>query len=307
MRFPTWAQLLQPYHLHKPPRRLFSRPLVQSKQKSIAINPDAIITGIPRSGTSYLCKLLHSLQDCVVVNEPTQIFAPLTSDVYPWQIATFYQELRQNILDGQPIENKLYKGQLVEDTVRVDKRTLYTPRVSRPDFLLCTKNTLTYMARIPQLRRVLPHAPIIACVRHPLDTIASWKSSFPHLKQATVSDFPVGHVNDPLLAQWQRTRLQEIANTPQETIKRALLWRYLVECLLMETHSLIIVRYEDLVQQPTQILQMILHRMPILPTLYKTEKIVASAVRQKRELLEPEDIQAINTLCSQYAVALGYS
>ncbi|RKZ45568.1 MAG: hypothetical protein DRR16_24100, partial [Candidatus Parabeggiatoa sp. nov. 3] len=70
----------------------------QGFSKSLPFS-EAIITGIPRSGTSYLCRLLHSVPDCVVINEPTEIFAPLNNQLTFWQVATFYQELRRDILD----------------------------------------------------------------------------------------------------------------------------------------------------------------------------------------------------------------
>jgi len=209
-------------------------------------------------------------------------------------------------LDGLPVENKVQNGKIIEDTAIIDVRAPYQPVVSRPDFLLCTKNTLTYMARLPQLKQVLPHAPIIACVRHPIDSIASWKTSFPHLKQAAVTEFPVGHVNDPFLAPWQHQRLAEIAATPDEALKRALLWRYLAEIILMNAHQLILVHYEMLVTQPVKVLKSILQQIPDAPPLYNTKKISASTVRQKREVLDNNDLQAIGDICRETAVALGY-
>ncbi|EDN65502.1 conserved hypothetical protein [Beggiatoa sp. PS] len=143
-------------------------------------------------------------------------------------------------------------------------------------------------------------------MRHPLDTIASWKSSFPHLKHATVTKFPVGHVNDPLLPQWQRQRLAEIAATPTDALKRALLWRYLAECLLTDAHRITLVYYEELVRQPTKVLKTILPQIPNAPSWNCNEKITPSIVRQKREILDADDIQAIGDICSQCATELGY-
>ncbi|OQW94159.1 MAG: hypothetical protein BWK79_07330 [Beggiatoa sp. IS2] len=325
---PEWANLLEPYHLHSFSRKLFTRPLVLTPQifkspfdkggkggfvqKAPLRNivtypvPDAIITGIPRSGTSHLCRLLHTFQDCIVINEPQEIFAPLTHDLKPWGLATFYRELRRDILDGRPIENKLHQGQLIEDTSIVDTRTFYQPQVSRPDFLLGTKNTLAYMARLTAIKQVLPHALIIACIRHPFDTMASWKTSFPHLKHATVTHFPVGHVNDPFLPAWQRHRLAEIAVTTEDALKRALLWRYLAECLLTDQQQLTLVRYEELVQQPIKVLKAILKQVPYLPPLSLSEKIEPSKIRQKREVLDDQDRQALGDICSRTALELGY-
>jgi len=126
-------------------------------------------------------------------------------------------------------------------------------------------------------------------------------------KQALVTDFPVGHVNDPFLAQWQRQRLAEIAATPNEALKRALLWRYLADILLMgKTEQLILIHYEKLVTQPLKVLKSIQRQIPDAPPLYNTNKIIPSTVRQKREVLDKTDLQAIGDICGECAVALGY-
>jgi hypothetical protein len=301
--FKEWAQLLKPYRQKS---SFFNKPRL-FEIASLKNRPEAIITGIPRSGTSYLCRLLHTVPDCIIINEPTQIFKPLNNNLTFWQVATFYQELRRDILDGKRIKNKLHNGQVIENTAIIDRIIPYRPKVSRPDFLLATKNTLAYMARLPQLKQVLPHAPIIACVRHPLDTIASWKTSFSHLKHAAVAEFPVGHVNDPFLTQWQRQHLAEIATTPSDALKRALLWRYLAKIVLMNTHQLIVVRYEDLVIEPVKVLKTLLQQIPNAPLLSGTNKIRPSTVRQKREVLDEDDLQAIGELCGECMVELGYS
>ena len=304
-RLPEWETLLKPPVLHKIPRHFWQRPLRTHHIHEPYTKPTLLITGIPRSGTSYLCRLLHSLQDCVIVNEPTEIFPILVEDKLPWRLAVYHEGLRQTILEGYAIENKIKAGKVIEDTNIEDQRELYTPKVSRPDFLLGTKNTLAYLARIRQLKQVMPNATIVACIRHPLDTIASWKTSFPHLQQADVNNFPLGHPNDPFLEQWQREQLQAIANTDFLPLKRALLWRYLAECVLYFQPHLTLVHYESLVQHPKKTLHAILNTLPT-PPLYPTEKIEPSTVRQKREVLDDADKQAIQDICSQTARLLGY-
>ena len=303
---PSWAQLLKSYTLAQPVRRLWPLPCLTKRLNPLNSSPQVIITGIPRSGTSYLCRLLHTLPDCVVINEPIPIFKPLINELWPWSLATFYQELRRDILDGQPVVNKVDNGQLIEDTAINDNRTLYQPQVSRPDFLLGTKNTLAYLARIPQLKQVLPQVPIVACVRHPLDTIASWKTSFPHLHNAAVTEFPIGHVNDPVLLPWQRQRLAEIVATTHLAWKRALLWRYLAEVILTYAQQLLIIRYEDLVTQPRPLLKKLLRQIPQAPALY-LPPITPSTIRQQREILDDDDRQAIADIGSPYAIELGYT
>jgi hypothetical protein len=309
-----WAQLLMPYQTQIISKKNITQKIYHtisnifstSQRTQTLTRPEALITGIPRSGTSYLCRLLHNLQDCVVINEPTEIFHPLQHDVIPWQIATYHQDIRRRILEGIPIQNKIHNGELIEDTAVIDVRNTYQPHVTRPDFLLCTKNTLAYLSRITQLYRVMPHAPIIACVRNPIDTIASWKKSFAHLTHAKVTEFPVGHLNDPFLTGWQRQYLQEIADCTDEALKRALLWRYLAECILMYRNQLIVLNYETLVIQPTEIVKLILQRSAARLPLRFTQPITPSVARQKREILDSHDKQAIGDICRQYALEFGY-
>lgn len=310
-RSPEWAQLLKPYYLRRAGGRQFPRWFAgTSWRRTTPLRtppPEAIITGIPRSGTSYLCRLIHSLQDCVALNEPSQIFEPLQQTRVPWRVATLYQEWRRDILNGCPIENKVLDGRVIADTAKADQRTMYLPQVSRPNFLLCTKNTVTYLSRLPELQRVLPHARILACVRHPFDTIASWKATFPHLRQADVETIPVGHVNDSFLAAWQRSRLVEIAKTTDEALKRALFWRYLAECVLTYQEQVVMIHYEDIVQQPVKTLKTILRQVPGAPPFRWIQPIAPSSLRQQREILEKNDREAIGDVCRQYAAELGYT
>ena len=266
-------------------------------------NPEILITGIPRSGTSYLCRLLHNIQDCIIINEPKQMFKRLNSEK-PWEVVNLYQQLRKDILAGKTIENKLMDGQVIENTVIIDKISTYSPTVNKPDFLLGTKNTLGYMARLPQLRSVFPHATIIANIRNPLNTIASWKLSFPHLKNADVANFVVGYVNDPLLSDWQRKQLQIIAKTPDIIVKRALLWKYLADWLLKNQQFITIINYEKLVTEPIETLVSILTQVINAPKFNLINSIIPSQIKQ--HILTKHEIKIIKEICAESAIKLGY-
>ena len=135
---------------------------------------------------------------------------------------------------------------MIEDTADINKDELYTPAVSSPNFLLATKNTLMYLARLPQIAHVMSGAVIVACVRNPFDTIASWKG-IGHLAGATVEKFRVGYLGDPGLCEAAQSRFTGIAGTASPELKRALLWRHFAELILESRRYLHIVRYEDLV------------------------------------------------------------
>ncbi len=301
----NWRVLLKPYSLSRTGFWQRQRSPVAMMRKA-AHGPDLFITGIARSGTSYLCSLLNKVHDNVVVNEPTEIFEPLSSAALPWGVATFYRDLRRDILDGTPIQNKLHNGEFIEDTAVIDVVARYSPDVSRPDFLLATKNTLSYLARLPQIRRVMPNAKIVVCVRHPFDTIASWKSSFAHLASADVNSFPVGHPHDPHLTHAARLRLEDIAQTQNLALRRALLWRHLAELILDNLDRVLLIRYEDLMTNPRHCLAQILQASDLRLKLNAGAVLKPSTARNKRENLDTEDLDAINNVCGQTAALLGY-
>lgn len=299
---PEWGPILtSPYSK----KSFFSRALRRAPMvKNSHPLPEMIITGMPRSGTSYLCNILHRMTNCVVINEPVEIFPPLMNQPVPWGVATFYRNLRRDILEGKPIKNKLHHGEIVEDTLLNDERSTYFPKVRSPDFVLATKNTLTYLSRLDDIRRAMPDARVVVCVRNPIDTIASWKSSFPHLQNADIQAFPVGHPKDPFLGGWQQKMTSEISRIQDVSVRRAALWRYLAELIVAQGDCIVLIKYDDLITQPSRTLKKIFKGWYRCPPLLET--IAPGSLRaQKRSELDENDLQAIRSLCSQGATDLG--
>jgi hypothetical protein len=294
---PEWHRLLVP------PSTPTSWPRTDDQSHRIE-RPDVVITGIPRSGTSLLCRLLHDLPDCVVVNEPAEIFEPLTQCENPYWLALFYRDLRQKIQGGEEIENKLAHGRVVEDTSVHDARVRYRPSVGRPDFLLGTQNTLAYLARLRVIMRAMPNAPVVLCIRHPLDTIASWKWSFSHLREVRLQDFPVAYCENPFLTGVERRRLQAIAETESVAVRRALLWAHLAETVIEHAGHVVLIRYEDLVAAPdTELARILAARVP----LERSRPPITLQPRSHRGLLDQADLDAVSDLCRSPAAELGFS
>lgn len=269
---------------------------------------NVLITGIPRSGTSYLCTLLHNVENCVAINEPDEdIFPHLSQPKVPLGLSQYYDNLRVNILAGVPVANKLLEGKLIEDTADINHEELYTPHVSSPNFLLATKNTLMYLGRLLQIRQDMPDATIVACVRHPFDSIASWKGTFGHLGGATVEGFRIGHSGDRALSVQAQGRLLDIAVTASQERRRALLWRHLASLILESRDVLHLLRYEDLVADPQMHISTLLKRIPYSPDFRPVQPFSPSSVSHKRSAnLNIQDIQAIREICSETASAFGY-
>jgi hypothetical protein len=160
------------------------------------------------------------------------------------------------------------------------------------------------MARIELLRRVMPDAPIVVCVRNPIDTLASWKGSFPHLRDADLNRFPVDYRNHGFLTRNERERLQRIADTESVIQRRAMIWAYLADMALKHRDSVLLVRYEDLIRNPRDELKRILDAVPGFDAPgIQVDPLVP---RSRRELLHREELDAIADHCGTQAEALGY-
>lgn len=309
-----WAGVMRAIDRHAgtPSRRSLSRhwwpaTLRRSPPPTAPVHRDLIITGIPRSGTSYVCKALDGFDNVAVVNEPAILFEGLCYGPQPWMVPVLHADLRARIDNGEAVPNKLdAHGGLTEDTAVDESLANYRPNLRDDQWVLATKNTLAYMARLDGILRVMPQARVIACVRHPLDTLASWKGTFAHLSAGDPSALPVGGLADPFLPAHLRDGLQAIAALGDPAVRRAAWWCLLAEEILRWRDRIEIVRYEDLVVDPRRRLRRALG--PLAETAGKAAPgLQASAVRTtRRQALDEDDWRAVASLCAGVAEAFGY-
>jgi hypothetical protein len=219
----------------------------------------------------------------------------------PWSLPLFYRDRRRDVLSGTPIKNKLVAGQVIEDTAVTEERDRYVPDVAGDDFVLAVKNTREFLLRLEAVRRVMPQARVVACVRNPLDTIASWKRSFAHLRDADVTPF-TGHPHRMWLSGSDREALDRIVATADPAERRAHWWRLLADRVLANRDGLVLIDYDDLVRDPVTALGRILDgyrpgglRRPVEP----------SSAPDRRELLDDGDRRAIQAICTPVATELG--
>jgi len=266
---------------------------------------DIIITGIPRSGTSYLCGLLDKVKNNVVINEPESMSFHLSEESEPRAVASYYQAVRESILSGKEIKNKMLGGKIIEDTAFSQNFEMYHPSIENNNFSLCTKNTLGYLSRLDKFQAIMPKSPIFACIRNPVDTIASWKTTFDHLKKGLLAtDFLIGSKKDIYLSEWQKERVTFIAKEDSEVRRRALIWAYLAEWIWMNRDRLIIVNYNDVVLTPETITKCILSETGNIFELDSAMK--SSKIRtDKRQYLDEEDFAAIEEYCFPIAKKMG--
>lgn len=310
-QYETWHAILLRADLeegqNKRRKHIFKLPFVSHKVDKKQQNYDFLITGLPRSGTSLLCNLLHKAPNTVVVNEPQEVFAALENDPECLSLNLLYRNLRTNILLGDGIKNKVNElGEVIEDTRFNDAYRHYLPDVSRADFCLGTKNPLAYLSRLRILCDALPDMPKIVMVRHPLHVISSWKSSFKHLNSVDFDIIPFANDNDGLLDAVQRKLLNEIRSESNLAVKRALYLRYLGEMIIRDKDRVHVIRYEDLLSHPQSVMDVVTTLIGTTRLSQQTLKHIRLPSDSKTKSFDSEDNKAVAMLCGDFMQEWGY-
>lgn len=305
-----WSRLITNSGLSKKSQKseyVLSRNVINFINRSrITPTRDFLITGLPRSGTSLLCNLLHKGENTIVINEPKEVFAALSHDPFCNELQLFYRKLRSNIVSGRPIENKLDgDGNVVEDTSAKDIRKMYLPSFRNNDFLLATKNPLAYITRLRVICDAIPDMPKIVMIRHPLDVINSWTKNFEHLRNIDLSVIPFTSSDDKLLDFYQRNNLEQIRAQDHLPTRRALYFNYLAGLISRERERVTIIRYEDLIRNPKETLDQITNKIGAsrLPS-----KVFANIKSSNVKLTsgKSENEVAISMLCNSFLEEWGY-
>ena len=262
------------------------------------MSENLLITGIPRSGTSYVCALLNNIENTVIVNEPEEIFKILRNGS-SLNLATYYEYVRHCINNRIPISNKVINGKYIDDTNKGDVRSYYVPEVSDAAFVFGTKNTLVYLASLKKLREQLPGANIVACVRHPYECISSWKKVvFPHIRNASplfLRDYSDSPGSEEIV---------RICKTPELETRYALLWNFLARRIIEYREYLILFRYEDIVADPVRYLSDLYRLMG--KEMKPKSAITPSEARIHKDVLSAFERDRIRLHCGVAAGELGY-
>ena len=259
---------------------------------------DLVITGLPRSGTSFLCSRINGYGNTAVINEPSEIFREAKNGEAEG-VGRVFDSYRRDISAGKPVLNKIRDGRFIEDTRLEDSRSEHLHEVTDENFTLGIKNTLVFLAMLPELVKSKRFPRIIASIRHPMDCIASWHNvEFPHLKSAKPA-FLVDYSSAPF--QQKLTALLEEENLYRRSAR---LWLLLAQTLLAARGKIKILRYEDIVSKPQSAQDAICGYLDI-PQL-GVELPEASRPVKRREMLDSAQQKVIAEECNKLASQFGY-
>lgn len=159
-------------------RRQFNYRLHSARGRNI------ILTGVPRSGTTMLCRLLCALPNTVALNEPMEQSYFPDAENAKIAIANRFQALRKSLYfegkalartkDGAIVDNAFSAKAEGPSRSRIVQRTeVYFDKKLSPDFNLLMKHCAEFTLILPELTKQYT---VVALMRNPLALLLSWRS-----------------------------------------------------------------------------------------------------------------------------------
>ena len=237
--------------------------------ETISNKYNRIIIGIPRSGTTLLCRIINQNADCLALNEPMNLedVQEYGSNRISEFLFDYFDRTRSNILTKGLIKSKGDKNEIANEIASHDKVrsfwrnlrhmsrlqnpkdwTLYSfsPRkiISHaseielekkltPNFYIYIKQPVIFTAL---LQDIIPYFSVIAVVRNPLLVLESWNQI----------DFPLRFGYVPSAQHFDKTLDELLKNTETIIARQLIILNWFAEKILSLPPKSII-RYEDLV------------------------------------------------------------
>ncbi len=210
-----------------------------------------ILTGVPRSGTTLICRLLCEPPNMVALNEPMdRQFFPSPEKAQA-AIADHFRQFRRSLYFKQSALARTSNGKIVDNAFAEDNPEDRSRLVTRskvffekplsPDFTLLMKHCAEFTLILPVLQ---DHYSTFAVIRNPLAILASWHSV----------DVPVSRGKVAKSARLNPSFHAQLNEYPEDLLTRQLFilsWYFEQYQQLPERQ---IIRYEELIASPTKTL-----------------------------------------------------
>lgn len=246
-----------------------------------------VLTGIPKSGTTYLCSILHNFSNVVMLSEPPML--DLCHKPVNEGVQEFFDYWHDKVLNKEEVPNKFAAdGTLVKD-YRTErwKKPSGVHEFDNKDFIFGIKNPRVFINRLPGIIEDMPEARKAVIIRNPYDTIGSFRRF--------QGGMNIG-AGQKKLEEYYKTDFDEIHSTP------AKLWKFWTDIVIGQLKNIIFIRYQDAVLKPKETIARIFGGWspgkPLKP-------ITPSEIRYSRECMFPGDAEEVERYCKENAKILG--
>jgi hypothetical protein len=215
-----------------------------------------IITGVPRSGTTMLCRILCEVPNVIALNEPIERHFFPNADEARSAISSHFQKFRKSLyFDGKAIA-RTREGQIVDNAYsrkgggarkRVVQRTdIQFQKALQPDFTLLMKHCAEFTLLLPELAEDYE---VFAVIRNPLALLSSWRSVQVPVSKGRVSK--ADRLNPAFYTALQQLEGQDLISKQLYILS----WYFEKYAKLPDGN---LVYYENLVQHPVGAIRQIL-------------------------------------------------
>jgi hypothetical protein len=145
-------------------------------------NNNIILSGVPRSGTTLICKLLCECPNVIALNEPFPGSVFDTRESSLTHINEAFHTFRRNLLTTKKAPLRTNNGVITDNAYSVSEshreklvhRTeVYFDKPLSPDFTLILNQNAEFTLLLPEIAKVHP---FYAVIRNPLDLLSSWNT-----------------------------------------------------------------------------------------------------------------------------------
>lgn len=254
-----------------------------------------LITGINRSGTSYISKLLNNFSNVVILSEPPLLYTVPE----PHRIMELYDYYRQRILRGEKISHGAYADGTFMEDFRTEMRKRNGDTVCRyetKDFMLGIKGApVCWLNRVPIFKDVTENMRYVAIVRNPIDTLGSLRRF-----QGGANLEPINYRFYKGTKRWKD--IQAIKDERNKSVRDALTWKFHSDTVIENFSIFKLVRYNYIVINPSGIKEV----YEGLDPGEQLRSFVPSEIRRTREpYIDNEDYKNIERICKENAQTLG--
>lgn len=253
-------------------------------EHAVPASDTILLSGIPRSGTTLICKLLCECPNVIALNEPLPGSLFLTRTQSVEEIQTQAGNIRARLLakgtapvrtmDGKITDNAFDEGSGQREKV-IRRTEVFFDKPLTPDFRLILNHNAEFSLLLPELALAFP---FYAVVRNPIDLLASWNSVNLPVSRGKVAKA------DRLLP--ELVRRYEGKSRLLDKQLEILDWYYGQYLTLPAEH---IIRYEEVIRSRGQVLQ----PLTLQPTIPGWELSSKNKNPLYNQLLRREYFQAI--------------
>lgn len=257
----------------------------------------ALITGIPRSGTTLVTKLLNEIPDVVALNEPMevkQLAGKSNDEIFSW-IDARVEEYRSGLISNGKVMTKfvgqrfvdnsfddslnargLRPSQAVRGLIHVDKKLT-------ENFLLAMKHNGAFAA---VLRQLASRYTCFAIIRNPLSVLLSWQTV----------DIPVNRGRLPVAEAIDGDLREHLNRISDRLVRQIHIINWFFERFRKFVDANQVLRYEDLVKDAGASLAKI---APAARWIHQPLQSQNSSARYSKELV-PQIVERLQSAGGSY-------